>query len=360
VTGRLIDWADVVFLSGILFLGLTLAGLRRHLVDAIPPSLRAGIGVGIGLFIAFVGLQNAGLVLKDPATAVRFDTNWLSPNLLVFFCGLLVTAALQVRRFRGALVLGMAASTALAFGLRAARPVLGTTGPAWDTLDRLALPDALLSLPPSLAPTFLALDLRGAVSAAMLPFVLIFLLMVLFDTIGTLVGVTEGLGLEKKGALPEPDRAYLSDAVATVAGAVLGTSTVTSFIESAAGVEQGGRTGLTALVVAGLFLLALFFSPIVSLVGGYPPITAPALVVVGAAMLRSAERIRWSDPGESIPAFLIAVGIPLSYSISDGLALGLVAYPVIQCLAGRGRELRWPLVATAAVLLVYLVALRSA
>ena len=296
---------------------------------------------------------------KDPATAVRLETNWLSPNLLVFFTGLLVASALEVRRVRGALVLGMASSAALAFALRAVRPLVGAEGPAWTALERLAVPDSLVSLPPSVSPTLFALDLGGAVSPAMLPFVLVFLLMVLFDTIGTLVGVTEGLGLESKGALPHPDRAYLSDAVATVGGAVLGTSTVTSFIESAAGVEQGGRTGLTALVVAALFVLALFFSPLVSALGAYPPITAPALVVVGAAMLRSAERIPWRDPGESIPAFLIAIGIPLSYSISDGLAVGLVAYPVLQCLAGRARTLRWPLVATAAVLLVYLVALRS-
>jgi AGZA family xanthine/uracil permease-like MFS transporter len=349
----------VVFLSGVLFLALTLAGLRRHLVDAIPPSLRAGIGVGIGLFIAFIGLQNAGLIVKDQATIVRLDPSWLAPNLLVFFCGLLVTAALQARRTRGALVIGMAAATAFALALREAQGVLDGSGPAWEKLAALAMPSSLVALPPDLSPTLLALDLPGALSPAMLPFVLVFLLMLVFDTIGTLVGVTEGLGLAEKGALPEPDRAYLSDAVGTVAGAVLGTSTVTSFIESAAGVEQGGRTGLTALVVAALFLGALFFSPLASVVGSYPPITAPALVVVGASMLRSAERIRWDDPGEAIPAFLIALGIPLSHSIIDGLALGLVTYPIVQVLAGRGRTLRWPLVATAAVLLGYLVALRS-
>jgi AGZA family xanthine/uracil permease-like MFS transporter len=349
----------IVFVSGVLFLALTVAGLRRHLVEAIPQSLRAGIGVGIGLFIAFIGLQNAGLIVKDPATAVRLDPNWLAPNLLVFFCGLLVTAALQARRTRGALIVGMVVATAFALFLREAQGVLGAHGPAWDKLDVLALPSSLLALPPDLSPTLLALDLRGALSLAMLPFVLVFLLMLIFDTIGTLVGVTEGLGLAEKGALPEPDRAYLSDAVGTVAGALLGTSTVTSYIESAAGVEQGGRTGLTALVVAALFLVALFFSPIATFVGSYPPITAPALVVVGASMLGSATRIRWDDPGEAIPAFLIALGIPLSYSISDGLALGLVTYPIVQVLAGRGRTLRWPLVATAAVLLAYLVALRS-
>lgn len=349
----------IVFASGLLFLALTLLGVRRHLVDAISPSLRAGIGVGIGLFIAFIGLQNAGLVVTDPATAVRMDTDWLAPNLLVFFCGLLVSAALQARRVRGALVLGMACATALALGLRATRDLLGGSGPAWEKLSLLAIPASPVAPPPDLSPTFLAFDLPAALSPAMLPFVLIFLLMVLFDTIGTLVGVTEGLGLPEKGALPEPDRAYLSDAVGTVAGAALGTSTVTSFIESAAGVEQGGRTGLTALVVAALFLLTLFFSPLATLVGSYPPVTAPALVLVGASMLRSSERIRWGDPVESLPAFLIAVGIPLSYSISDGLALGLVAHPVLLVATGRSREIRWPLAATAFVLLLYLVALRE-
>lgn len=349
----------VVFASGVLFLALTLAGVRRHLVDAIPPGLHAGIGVGIGLFVAFIGLQNAGLVVKDPATAVRLETNWLSPNLLVFFTGLLVASALEVRRVRGALVLGMASSAALAFALRAVRPLVGAEGPAWTALERLAVPDSLVSLPPSVSPTLFALDLGGAVSPAMLPFVLVFLLMVLFDTIGTLVGVTEGLGLESKGALPHPDRAYLSDAVATVGGAVLGTSTVTSFIESASGVEQGGRTGLTGLVVAALFLLALFFSPIIAMVGSYPPITAPALVIVGAMMLQNVAKVDWQDQTESLPAFLTLIGIPLTYSIADGLALGFISYPIIKLCSGRGREVGWLTYLLALVLIAYFVFVRG-
>jgi AGZA family xanthine/uracil permease-like MFS transporter len=189
--------------------------------------------------------------------------------------------------------------------------------------------------------------------------VLILLLMDFFDTLGTLVGVTEAAGLVEKGAFPHPERAYISDAVGTVAGAAMGTSTVTSFIESAAGVEQGARTGLASLTTAALFLAALFFAPIIAMIGSYPPLTAPALVLVGAMMLRSVQRIEWRDTTEALPAFLILIGIPLSYSISDGLALGFIAYPVLKLASGRVRELRWPMTGSALVLLLYLVFLRA-
>jgi AGZA family xanthine/uracil permease-like MFS transporter len=173
------------------------------------------------------------------------------------------------------------------------------------------------------------------------------------------VGVTEGIGLAEREILPSPHRAYLTDALATVVGAALGTSTVTSFIESAVGVEQGGRTGLTSVVTAGLFLLALFFAPVVGLVGSYPPITAAALVLVGAMFLRGVSRIEWSEPTEALPAFLIAVGIPLSYSISDGLALGFAFYPFLKLVSGRARELSWESLVISGVMLLYLLVLRS-
>ena len=193
----------------------------------------------------------------------------------------------------------------------------------------------------------------------MLPFVAIFVIMDLFDTVGTLIGVTSAADRAEAQILPVPERAYLSDAIGTVAGAALGTSTVTSFIESATGVEQGGRTGLTSLTVASLFLLALFASPLVAMIGSYPPITASALVLVGSLMLRNASRVEWSDASEAIPSFLIALGIPLFYSISDGLALGFISYPLIKLLGGRARELRWPMVVTPAVMLAYVLVLRG-
>ena len=342
----------VVFVAGILFLLVTLLGAQRLIVEAIGPSLAAGISTGIGLFIAFIGLAAAGLAVGDPGTLVRLSTDWTSPGLVVFFSGLFATAALHVRRVRGALLLGIVTAAVVALTLNAVMPArLAAAG--------LALPSQLVSAPPSLAPTFFAMDLAGAASTAMLPFVVMFFIMDMFDTMGTLVGVTEGVGIDSKLILPEPQRAYVSDAVGTVAGAALGTSTVTSFVESASGIEQGGRTGLTSVTVAVLFLLALFVSPVVSLLGSYPPITAPALVVVGAMMMRNVSRIAWDDASEAIPAFLIALGIPLAYSVSDGLTLGFVAYPIIKVLAGRAAELRWPMIVTSVVMFLYIVVLRA-
>lgn len=349
----------VVLVAGVLFVGVTVSGLRRALVNAISPSLRGGIAVGIGLFIAFIGLQNAGLIEQDPVTAVRLNPRWLSPDLLVFFAGLLGAAALYGRGFRAAILGGIVIATGVALGLQfGPLPVLGDPAET-SRLAGLAVPDSFVSLPPSVAPTFFAVDLAGALSLAMLPFVLVFLIMDLFDTVGTLIGVTSAAGPHERYILPRPDRAYLSDAIGTVAGAALGTSTVTSFIESATGIEQGGRTGLTSLTVAVLFLLALFASPLVAMIGSYPPITAPALVLVGALMLRNASRFDWDDPSEAIPGFLIALGIPLFYSISDGLALGFIAYPVVKLLSGRLRGLRWPMIVTALVMLAYVIVLRG-
>jgi len=186
----------------------------------------------------------------------------------------------------------------------------------------------------------------------------VFLFMVFFDTVGTLVGVAQQAGLMRDGRLPRARQAFVSDAVGTVAGAALGTSTVTSFIESATGVEQGGRTGLTALTVAALFLAALFFSPIVAMLGGYAPITAPALVLVGGLMLRNVRDLAWDDGSELLPSFLVLIGIPLTYSIADGLALGFIAYPLVKLVAGRVREVRAVSWAVAALLLVYFLLLR--
>jgi AGZA family xanthine/uracil permease-like MFS transporter len=219
--------------------------------------------------------------------------------------------------------------------------------------------DALIARPPSIEPTLFKMDLVHALSWSMVPFILIFLFMDLFDTLGTLVGVSEQAGFIKDNKLPRAREALLSDALGTVAGAALGTSTATSFIESASGVEQGGRTGLTALCVAGLFLLALFFSPVIAMVGSYTPITAPALVVVGSMMMRNVTKIDWSNYAESMPAFLVIIGIPLTYSIADGLALGFIAYPIIKLLAGQGREVKWLMYVMALVLVAYFVLVRA-
>jgi len=361
-------WAvalGTVFISGVLFLILSLVGLRELIFNAISPSLKNGIAAGIGLFIAFIGLQNAGLIIKDAGTGVKMNAHFASPDLLVFFVGLLLTAVLHARKVRGSILWGILGATALAVAIKLLLPqilpsVVASPEVAESALmKRFAFAQGIVSAPPSLAPTFLKIDLAHALSAKMLPFIFVFLFMLVFDAIGTLIGVCEQAGFIQNNKLPRAKQAMLSDAIGTVAGAALGTSTVTSFIESAAGVEQGGRTGLTGLIVAALFLVALFFSPLISMVGRYPPITAPALVIVGAMMLQNVTKIDWKDYSESIPAFLTLIGIPLSYSIADGLALGFISYPIIKLFSGKGRQIGWLTYFLAAVLLAYFLLIRS-
>jgi AGZA family xanthine/uracil permease-like MFS transporter len=359
----------VIFIAGMLFLLLSLLGVQEKLLDAISPSMRNGIAIGIGLFIAFIGLQNTGLIGPDPEQCVRMNVQFASPDLIVFFYGLLVTAGLYALRVRGSIVWGIMAATLLAVVLKLGLPHLPEAIAKSEVVagSKLMTPpaeggfriaDRLLSAPPAVSPTMFKMDLVRALSWSMAPFILIFLFMDLFDTLGTLIGVSEQAGLVKDNKLPRAKQALVSDAVGTVAGAAMGTSTVTSFIESAAGVEQGGRTGLTAVTIAGLFLLALFFSPIIAMIGSYPPITAPALVVVGSLMIRNVTKIEWSNYAESMPAFLIIIGIPLSYSIADGLTLGFISYPIIKLIAGQGREVKWLMYVMALVLVAYFVVVR--
>jgi adenine/guanine/hypoxanthine permease len=354
-----------VFISGVLFLILSVVGLREMIFNAASPSFKNAIAAGIGLFIAFIGLQNAGLILKDPGTAVKLNAHFASPDLVVFFTGLFLTAVLQVRKVRGSILWGILGATLVAAFLKLSLPHLPASIAASPEVtgsmltQRFQLAKGVLAPPPSLTPTLFQIDLAGALTPKMLPFVFVFFFMLVFDAIGTLIGVCEQAGFMKDNQLPRAKQAMLSDAIGTVAGAALGTSTVTSFVESAAGVEQGGRTGLTGLVVAALFLLALFFSPLIAMVGSFPPITAPALVIVGAMMIQNVAKICWQDYSESVPAFLTMIGIPLSYSIADGLALGFISYPMIKLFSGKGRELGWLTYLLAILLVVYFVCVRS-
>jgi AGZA family xanthine/uracil permease-like MFS transporter len=353
----------VVFYSGVLFLILSMLGVREKLMEAISPSMRNGIAIGIGLFIVLLGFDSAGLLLRDKAAGGwKLNTRFDSPDLIVFFIGLLITAALYARKIRGAIILGIIAAALLAAGLKLGLPHLGpqvTEYPAVkDSLlmGKFEIADKLVAAPPSILPTLGKLDLVRSLSPSMLPFIAIFLFMVLFDTLGTLIGVAEQAGFIRDNRLPRAKQALMLDAIGTVAGAALGTSTVTSFIESAAGVEQGGRTGLTALTAAALFLVALFFSPIANMLGSYRPITAPALVVVGTMMMRNVLKIDWDNYAECLPALLVMAGIPLSFSIADGLALGFIVYPLVKLLSGQGREVKWLMYVMAAVLVAYFVA----
>ncbi len=331
----------IVFLSGAVFLILSFCRVREAVIDGISPSMGNAIAAGIGLFIAFIGLRNGGLIVAKPGTLVGLATQVVSADVAIFGFGLLVTAVLHARRIRASILLGILAAGLLAFGL-----------------GKVSY-QGILGLPAIEKSAVWQMDFRGALSLTCLPFIVVFLFMDLFDSVGTLMGVAQQAGLLKNGRLPRASQALLADAAGTVAGAALGTSTVTSFIESATGVEQGGRTGLTGLTVAALFVLAIFFSPLVAMIGQYPPITAPALVVVGALMLRNSQNIDWQDFSESIPSFLIIVGIPLTYSIADGLALGFVSYPLVKFFSGKGREVKWPMYLLAAILVYYFLYFRT-
>ena len=330
----------MVLLSGLAFILLTWLRVREAVVDAISPSLRNAIACGIGLFIASIGLQHAGLIVGKPGTLVGLTARPGSADVAVFAVGLVAAAVLMARRVRGALLWGMLSSAVLALALGKIRC------------------EGIVGLPEIHGRAAFALDLGRALDPALAPFVIVFLFMGLFDTVGTLIGVAEQANLLEDGRLPRAGRALMVDATSIAAGACLGTSTITCYIESAAGVAAGGRTGLTAVVTGALFLIALLFEPLVRMMASYPPLTAPALVIVGALMMQSARRVAWDDPSDAVPAFLTLAGIPLSASIADGLALGFVAYPVVKLLAGRGRDVRPVAYIMAALLVVYFLAVR--
>jgi adenine/guanine/hypoxanthine permease len=322
-----------VFFAAVLFFILSVIRIREMILDGIPDCLKFGIAGGIGLFIVMIGFVNGGIVIKNPvsATVPVALGDVRGPIAQTSLFGLLLTLVLAARRIRGAVLLGIL-GTAI-FGL-----IRGTVHY-----------QGIVSLPPSIRPTFLQMDLRSLLTPAVWPVVLIFLFMSLFDAIGTLIGVGEQAGLIVGGRIPKATRALCTDSAASVVGACLGTSDVTPYIESAAGVQAGGRTGFANVVTAGLFLAALFFMPLVQSIGGgikiaeaayLYPVTAPAMILVGAMMTRTVTKIPWEDPATSLPAFLIVIGIPLTYSIAEGMAFGFIAYPIVMTLAGRAREVR--------------------
>ncbi len=334
VLGMGISWRvalGAVFISGVAFILLSAFRLREMVIEAIPPSLQHAIGAAIGLFIAFIGLQQGGIVVGNPGSLVQLG-NVTSPPVLLTLAGLVITAALLIRNIRGAILWGMVTTAVL--GL-----VFG-----------LVRFHGIVSTPPSLAPTFLQMDIAGAWNAGVATVVLVFLFMVLFDTVGTVIGVSSQAGYLKDGKLPRAGRVLMTDAIGTALGASLGTSTVTSYIESSAGIAAGARTGLANMMTGMLFLLSLFLVPLVQTIGGgyqiadgkfLYPVTAPVLVLVGAMMTKSVLRVHWDDWSDAIPAFLTIIGMPLTYNIAHGLALGIVSYPLLKILSGRWKEVRW-------------------
>ncbi len=320
----------MVFWAGVIFTLLTLLKVREMIVDAVPECIKFGAASGIGVFIAFMGLKDAGVIVADPATFVTLG-DLHSPPTLLAVGGLLLTAGLMAREVRGAILLGI-----LATGLAAALAGL------------VSFEGAVVKMP-SISPVFGELDILGAMRIEYIEPIFVLLFFTMFDTIGTLIAVGEQAGFMVGGKLPGVSKALFCDAVGSTAGSVMGTSTVTSYIESAAGVAEGGRTGLANMSTAALFLLAVFFAPIARMFGGgYPspvdenillhPITAPALIVVGSLMARMMARIQWNDYCQALPAFLTIVVMPLTHSISNGLAIGFIVFPIVMLIAGRGRE----------------------
>lgn len=307
-----------VFLAGVAFVVLSVLPVREWLINAIPRGLKLGIAAGIGLFLALIALRNAGIVVASPVTLVTLGTVG-EPGPLLALAGFALMLALDRRGVPGAVLIGVLAVTFVSGALGYVE---------WR---------GVLALPPDPSPTLLQLDIAGALQWSMLGVVLTFLLVDVFDNAGTLVGVAHQAGmLDAAGRLPRLGRALLADSSACVAGALLGTSPVTSYIESAAGVKAGGRTGLTAVTVAVLFLLGLFFSPLAQSV----PLTAtaPALLFVGCMMVRALAELDWDDATEYAPAAVTAIAMPLTFSISDGIGLGFLCYAAAKLLSGRARE----------------------
>ncbi|GAK44550.1 probable membrane permease protein [Tepidicaulis marinus] len=334
------DWRialGCVFFSGLIFLALSASPFREKMINAIPASQKQAIAAGIGLFLAFIGLQNAGIVTASPATLVKLG-DMSRPEVWLAAGGFLAMGALYARKLPGA-VLGVILLLTL---------IAGTTG--------LSTPDAgadggFISLPPSLLPTFLELDLAGALGVGLVTVIFVFLLVDLLDTAGTLVAVAARAGfIDGQGRLIGMKKAMIADSAATSVGALLGTSTTTSYIESTSGIEAGGRTGLTAIVTGLAFLACLFFAPLIGAVPGFA--TAPALILVACLMMQGLGKVDWGETSEAIPATVTLIAIPLTFSIATGIGLGIITYAALKALTGQARQVHpvlWGLAAAFAI-----------
>lgn len=321
-----------VFLEGLIFILLTLTGLRQKIVDAMPLVLRRSISPGIGLFIALIGLKNAGIVISNESTLISLG-NLHNPAVLLACFGIIFSAVLLVRKVTGALLIGIIVTAVLGIPL-------GITNFS-----------QVVSIPPSIAPIFLQFEWSSILSIDMLICVLTFLFIDMFDTIGTLIGVSNRAGMvDENGNIPHLKSAFMADAVGTTIGAILGTSTVTTFVESASGVNAGGRSGLTSLTTALCFLAALLFAPLFLAVPSEA--TAPVLVLVGSMMMIDVRKIHFDDYADAVPCFLCIALMPLTYSISDGILLSLISYVLIRALAGRWKELNVGMVILAALFIL--------
>ncbi|AYV45120.1 guanine permease [Caulobacter flavus] len=344
VKGMGVPWETAlgcVFISGVAFLILTVAGIRQMIVAAIPRPLFSAVAAGVGLFIAFIGLKSAGVIVANPATAVALG-DLTTPSAALALIGLVAIAALQAWRVKGAILIGilLAAAAGWLLGLSKFTPGAYSLSDLSATMFKMDVGAAL--------------HLQGGMGIALLEIIFVFLFVDLFDNVGTLVAVTKKAGLvQPDGTIPRLNRILTADSAATMIGAAAGTSTVCSYIESASGVTAGGRTGLTAVVVGILFLVTLFFAPLVQAIPAAA--TAPALVLVGALMIGSLAEVDWADPTVAIPAFLTVITIPLTFSIANGLAFGITSYAVLKAVTGKLRKGDWLLVVLAALFVIRFV-----
>lgn len=321
-----------VFVSGVIFIILTATGIRAWLIRGIPKSLRSSIVAGIGLFLAFIALQTSGIVVHNQATLVG-QGDLSSHQVLFTILGFFVIVALDTLRVKGAILIGILFVSLLSmlFGYSQA-------------------PDSLISMPPSIAPTFLQLDICGVLNFGFINVILVFVLVEVFDATGTLIGVAKRAGLMPEDRPNRLGKALFADSTAILAGSLIGTSSTTAYAESASGVQSGGRTGMTAMVVGILFLLSLFFAPIAGIVPAYA--TAPALLYVAGLMMRELIEIDWSDPTEAVPASLTALIMPFTYSIAEGIAFGFISYVVLKLITGKFRDLHLATILVAALFIV--------
>ncbi|MBO9545336.1 NCS2 family permease [Caulobacter sp.] len=349
VKGMGLPWETAlgcVFLSGVAFLVLTVAGIRQLIVGAIPRPLFSAIAAGIGLFIAFIGLKEAGIIVANPATTVALG-DLTQPTAILAILGLVIIGGLMAWRVKGAILIGILVAAAAGWALGLAKIVPGESG-----LAALTATAFKLDVPA-------ALHLNGGMGMALAEVIFVFLFVDLFDNVGTLVAVTKKAGLvQPDGTIPRLNRILTADSIATIGGSLAGTSTVTSYIESASGVAAGGRTGLTAIVVGVLFLLTLFFAPWVQAIPAAA--TAPALIIVGSLMIGALADIDWEDPGVAIPAFLTVIAIPLTFSIANGLAFGITAFAVLKLVRGQAKPGDWLLFVLAALFVVRFIYMGAA
>jgi len=315
-----------VLIEGLIFVVLTLTKVRVWILNAIPMSLKNAIGAGIGLFIAFIGLQNAGLIVDSPSTLVTLGDVCHGTGLLAVI-GLVISCTLVMLHVRGGILLGILITAVI--GMFIKDPATG---------EAITHFGGILSMPDSVAPIAMQFEWHRILSWDMLVVVFTFLFIDMFDTMGTVIGVAQKAGfVDEKGNIQDSEKVFMADAIGTIAGACLGTSTTTTYVESSAGVGAGGRTGLTAFTVAALFAVALFFSPVFLAIPGAA--TAPSLIIVGMMMMQPVTRIDWTNYRESIPAFLTVILMPLSYSISDGILIGVISYVVLYALSGKAKEI---------------------